>query len=591
MSTTTVADVVSHLFPQPRVGSPYLVWSTTSRQRASPVLPYLVLPLLPFDVFAATAHLLELSGAYHHIKPQTSRATRPLSGAASLAAEPRMLQISDAEIARARRLAEVWRKPIVSNSTREIASRYRELSDVAAAWRDLIETHGGELIFRKLNPGDPAPTWWSVTHFLFMVADEACRNVGFQRVDLPDGNAEGALWFERLAYAALSDDDGLPELNTLSSAAADVVCVLPKARTSAVGCTLRSLSHHLALLPPRGIARGRWHTPRPSVGMPDSAELNFLLIPFPYVIDDRAFEPASMGVGVGKNWGFFNVKQTWLKLADDEKTFEEFVDRLAEFVIELVKCARTDHGAADIDAVVLPELALSHRVYEALRLRLHDRLPNLEMLISGLSTHKDERSGHISHGNFAAVTLLSPPPRLENQADLFDYLFGPDDQLTTVREKHHRWKLDSSQIRNYGLEGGLNPDLDWWENIDLLSRRVDFTAFRQRSVLAVMLCEDLARIDPCQELLRSVGPSIVIALLMDAPQLKTRWPARYATVLAEDPGCSVLSFTSRALMARQDHLRTHSSKDANDRIIALWRDSSGADAREIPCPWIIRLCG
>jgi len=53
-------------------------------------------------------------------------------------------------------------------------------------------------------------------------------------------------------------------------------------------------------------------------------------------------------------------------------------------------------------------------------------------------------------------------------------------------------------------------------------------------VLTVLICEDLARLDPVNDLVRAVGPNLVMSLLMDGPQLTTRWPARYATVLADD---------------------------------------------------------
>ncbi len=69
---------------------------------------------------------------------------------------------------------------------------------------------------------------------------------------------------------------------------------------------------------------------------------------------------------------------------------------------------------------------------------------------------------------------------------------------------------------------------------------------------------------------------------MDAPQLRFRWPGRYATILAEDPGTAVLTLTSRALMTRQNRLGRHASS-SEERIVALWRDDSG-EPREISCP-------
>jgi hypothetical protein len=55
---------------------------------------------------------------------------------------------------------------------------------------------------------------------------------------------------------------------------------------------------------------------------------------------------------------------------------------------------------------------------------------------------------------------------------------------------------------------------------------------------------------------------------MDGPQIGARWPARYATVLAEDPGTSVLSLTSFGLIARQNDFGEFDQASS----IALWKD-------------------
>jgi len=83
-----------------------------------------------------------------------------------------------------------------------------------------------------------------------------------------------------------------------------------------------------------------------------------------------------------------------------------------------------------------------------------------------------------------------------------------------------------------------------------------------------LICEDLARPEPVGDLVRAIGPNLVIALLMDGPQLGGRWPGRYAASLADDPGCSVLTLTS----AGMSHLSK--TRDEIDRsgVVALWRD-------------------
>jgi hypothetical protein len=48
---------------------------------------------------------------------------------------------------------------------------------------------------------------------------------------------------------------------------------------------------------------------------------------------------------------------------------------------------------------------------------------------------------------------------------------------------------------------------------------------------------------PGADVMNAIGPNLVIALLMDGPQREHRWPGRYATVLADDPGSAVLTVT------------------------------------------------
>jgi hypothetical protein len=94
-----------------------------------------------------------------------------------------------------------------------------------------------------------------------------------------------------------------------------------------------------------------------------------------------------------------------------------------------------------------------------------------------------------------------------------------------------------------------------------------------------LICEDLARQEPIAEIIRSVGPSLVIALLMDGPQLKTRWSSRYATVLADDPGSSVLTLSSIGMVG----LSRPEGESKRSRVIALWKDPlSGARETELP---------
>jgi len=90
----------------------------------------------------------------------------------------------------------------------------------------------------------------------------------------------------------------------------------------------------------------------------------------------------------------------------------------------------------------------------------------------------------------------------------------------------------------------------------------------RQAVFAALVCEDLARFDPVLPVLASVGPNLVIALLMDGPQLRGRWPGRHATVLADDPGSAVLTLTSLGMVRRSSPPPGVTTRDC----IALWTE-------------------
>ena len=81
------------------------------------------------------------------------------------------------------------------------------------------------------------------------------------------------------------------------------------------------------------------------------------------------------------------------------------------------------------------------------------------------------------------------------------------------------------------------------------------------------MCEDLARIDEVAELIRDVGPTLVVTILLDGPQLATRWTARYAGVLADDPGTAVLTLTAHGMVERSRPTGMPPST-----VVALWKD-------------------
>lgn len=112
-------------------------------------------------------------------------------------------------------------------------------------------------------------------------------------------------------------------------------------------------------------------------------------------------------------------------------------------------------------------------------------------------------------------------------------------------------------------------------------RKLIFVVMRSWLVTTALICEDLARHDPVGELIRSIGPNLVIALLMDGPQLSGRWASRYAAGLADDPGSSVLSVTS---LGMSELSRPSDIKDPPSRVVALWKDAFCGRPIELSIP-------
>lgn len=68
--------------------------------------------------------------------------------------------------------------------------------------------------------------------------------------------------------------------------------------------------------------------------------------------------------------------------------------------------------------------------------------------------------------------------------------------------------------------------------------------------LVSLVCADPAHISDAAKIIRSLGPTAVITPLLDGPQLATRWSARYASVLADDPGSSILTLSACGMVQR-----------------------------------------
>ena len=477
-------------------------------------------PSWPPDLFAVAATLVNLSGAYAHTAVTVDASGNAAGGFAK----------------RTHELGEQWARLAPRRVVRRVVELWIELLD---AWPLSV----------SVPTTDRLPPWCHAALELMAIADEAAAGFGF-----PTANGRGlagtrrvlaatamARHFPRLAPGSVVDPGFDPRRapSTLCKVVPpEQCCVQAKSRTPQVGCTLRSLSHNLALLPPIGeVTTSYLVSPAPMAGK----DLNLLLVPFPFArgdwIDARGLP------SFREKWGSFAVRQTWSPPAS--------ADRMAAFLGSLIDRATAQTGAR-VDGVVLPELALSETDADGVATRLAGT--GLRLFITGaLGTR--EAAGPAWNG-------------------VQTYLFHRGKVLTHWRQsKHHRWRLEKGQVDAYDLD--LDKRLSWWEHIDVANRMLTFYAFHEGATLATLVCEDLARIDPVQPALRAVGPNLLIALLLDGPQLPGRWPGRYATVLADDPGTSVLTLTSVGLVDRSNE-SFHGKRAATScRAIGLWKQTGG----------------
>jgi hypothetical protein len=395
----------------------------------------------------------------------------------------------------------------------------------------------------------------SILLILFAAADEASVGMGWD-VDPKDATHRK---FASVAFAALTGGDAEVSLPYESSSLcvmvpAEQAIVLPKSITSSVGCTIRSLSHHLALLPPVSVLEPRWILSSKKAQQDAEADpaapypLRLLLVPFPFTIHASSFKLSSrrQKLGTSENHvpAYFELIQNWLEPDGETLTAE----RLAtELILKLIDQARDETGAAP-HGVILPECALSTELAGQLAKALTGS--GIDFLITGSLDTIDGK-----HKNRALT-----------------FVYQEDGEITMDdQNKHHRWRLDRGQTERYALDfDNDHKNNQWWEDIDVNERKLPFFGLRKDMSLATLICEDLARTDPAMTAIRAVGPNLVVALLMDGPQLAVRWPGRYATVLAEDPGSAVLSFTCAAMVDRSNWVE---AKPA--RSIGLWRDGGG----------------
>jgi hypothetical protein len=538
----TLLDVVAELLPNgARAGT---VPSDNADLQGVRLARVLLCPKWPADVFAVAATLVELSGCY--------------VGASLVDGDHHRHANYITEVIAA---AKEWKDNGVCPAA------------VERWWGELLGTYHNTPVDAIGRPDTPFCRVTSLLMRLLATADEASVGVGWIPRDGED-HASSAI-AERARASFLRDvvpdpSETIAVLPHIPESLCEMIppdqaTVLPKSLTPSVGCTIRSMSHHLALLPASTVVESQWFL-SDNGPTTNTNTMRLLVIPYPFRVDDESFVPSGPGRDLGdtraKMHPYFALLPTWLK-RPRPVTARMLRD---ELILPLVMAAEGKFGQKAIDGVLFPECALTKVLADELATLLkQEPIAGLKFLIAGVLLAgipgTDSADGQPGQ-NLSRVMLFNADP-------------NGDERLPwdLAHSKHHRWALDDAQVKRYGLSGVKAPKgAKVWEHIAVGQRTLPFLALRDDLCMTVLICEDLARADPAMPVIRSVGPNLVVALLMDGPQLATRWPGRYATVLAEDPGSSVLSITSAGMVDR-----SNLNERAPARAIGLWRHERGSN--------------
>jgi hypothetical protein len=409
-----------------------------------------------------------------------------------------------------------------------IEDRDRGIPDLLAEeWAVMLEST--EMPLAELAEGHD---WRACEALLTLhaIADEACAGLG---VALTASHGVGSLYRAR-------GRELLARTGSLARIPPHLLRVLPKIRTSPRGTSARALSRYASVHAPGVDARWyKVHARRPGIE-PQAQHVNFLLLPWPLRVRESDFRPIEGSVRslATEPFGFF-------EFAPSQGLDLDLADRV-------LVAARDE--VDKVDVVWLPESAIEE-----------SEVDDLEGLLA-------------SHGVFGLIAGVRARPEQRGQLrpNWVHIGVSTGEEWVHLRQnKHHRWSLDEQQVYQYHLGGALHPHVRWWDAMEVPRRCIQFVEGSDGVTLASLACEDLAQIDDLADVLRSVGPTMVVTPLLDGPQLSSRWAARYASVLADDPGSAVLTLTSAGMTRRS---RPH-GRDASP-VVALWKDPARG-AREV----------
>jgi hypothetical protein len=392
--------------------------------------------------------------------------------------------------------------------------------------------------------------------WIHALADEAC--MGFGLVSEYSTTSLDRYCFSASirTFAKMKANLLLISTGSLSTLSKFHGVILPKMRTPQVGFILRSMSHHLSYHATE--VEVIWRT-IPWLNANEKT-LNVLAFPYPYKVSNDDFKVMEER--------YHSVRYFQPNFDKKNSDGVAMLESIIDMVFEL-------HDAGtNIHMIIFPECALKEDEYQHLLTRFHKMLADkltpvsfkLPMIIAGVVGLNDEKAATPGRAE-------NNERYVNNEVRVASYFAGR--WYEVKQRKHHRWQLDRKQIIQYDLQGILTTERKWFEYTTVSQRRLTFLAPNDWLVITSLICEDLARLEPVSEIIRGVGPTFLVALLSDGPQLTGRWSARYASVLADDPGTAVFSLTSYGMASRSkpENSDQDISATTDGTIVGLWRDS------------------
>lgn len=456
-----------------------------------------------------------------------------------------------------KKCAEKWIKnvgQIIIDPTKDLSftQKVYKGKTIKVLWESIMKSKTDIYSFRWLSAKSPSNIieLAKAIYILNTVADTSCAGIGLPTTQAkrPDFN-KNTLHKEKsvvhcLANLLLVSTGSLSTLSKLHGS------VFPKMRTPQTGMVLRSVSHHLTFHTTE--VEVMWRTIPWPQGHQKS--LNILAIPSPFVIHEDDFEAVEDQ--------YHAVQYFRPNIKKEAKT--TFLNR----IVSLVKEQSAKSG--QIHFLIFPEMALSQADYKYLLNAFDYSLRNegstgfrLPVIVTGVVSDASDTHDISTGGKYY----------FDNKVKIASYFAGR--WYDASQRKHHRWQLDKKQVIQYSLQTKLSTERKWFEYTIMSQRRLTILAPNGWLAMTALVCEDLARLEPVSEIIRGIGPTFLTALLADGPQLGTRWAARYASVLADDPGTGVLSLTSYGMANRSKRTdNEYPTKHDNGRkkVVALWKD-------------------